>query len=185
MSAIFAIADTIKPEALDMVEELKRLEINTVLLTGDKKQTAEAIAKQAGIEKVIAQALPDEKTKAIEEYKKQGAVAMVGDGINDAPALAVADIGISLGGGTDIAIETADIILMRNDLSEIPATIKLSKNTMKKIKQNLFWAFLYNSIGIPFAALGFLSPVVAGAAMTLSSLSVVLNSLSLKWSKIS
>ncbi len=185
LSAIFAIADTIKPEALDMVEELKRLEINTVLLTGDKKQTAEAIAKQAGIEKVIAQALPDEKSKAIEGYKKQGAVAMVGDGINDAPALAVADIGISLGGGTDIAIETADIILMRNDLSEIPATIKLSKNTMKKIKQNLFWAFLYNSIGIPFAALGFLSPVVAGAAMTLSSLSVVLNSLSLKWSKIS
>lgn len=185
LSAIFAIADTIKPEALDMVEELKRLEINTVLLTGDKKQTAEAIAKQAGIEKVIAQALPDEKSKAIEDYKKQGAVAMVGDGINDAPALAVADIGISLGGGTDIAIETADIILMRNDLSEIPATIKLSKNTMKKIKQNLFWAFLYNSIGIPFAALGFLSPVVAGAAMTLSSLSVVLNSLSLKWSKIS
>jgi len=185
LSAIFAIADTIKPEALDMVEELKRLEINTVLLTGDKKQTAEAIAKQAGIENVIAQALPDEKTKAIEDYKKQGATAMVGDGINDAPALAVADIGISLGGGTDIAIETADIILMRNDLSEIPATIKLSKNTMKKIKQNLFWAFLYNSIGIPFAALGFLSPVVAGAAMTLSSLSVVLNSLSLKWSKIS
>lgn len=185
LSAIFAIADTIKPEALDMVEELKRLEINTVLLTGDKKQTAEAIAKQAGIEKVIAQALPDEKSKAIEDYKKQGAVAMVGDGINDAPALAVADIGISLGGGTDIAIETADIILMRNDLSEISATIKLSKNTMKKIKQNLFWAFLYNSIGIPFAALGFLSPVVAGAAMTLSSLSVVLNSLSLKWSKIS
>lgn len=185
LSAIFAIADTIKPEALDMVEELKRLEINTVLLTGDKKQTAEAIAKQAGIEKVIAQALPDEKSKAIEDYKKQGAVAMVGDGINDAPALASADIGISLGGGTDIAIETADIILMRNDLSEIPATIKLSKNTMKKIKQNLFWAFLYNSIGIPFAALGFLSPVVAGTAMTLSSLSVVLNSLSLKWSKIS
>lgn len=185
LSAIFAIADTIKPEALDMVEELKRLEINTVLLTGDKKQTAEAIAKEAGIEKIIAQALPDEKSKAIEDYKKQGAVAMVGDGINDAPALAVADIGISLGGGTDIAIDTADIILMRNDLSEIPAMIKLSKNTMKKIKQNLFWAFLYNSIGIPFAALGFLSPVVAGAAMTLSSLSVVLNSLSLKWSKLS
>lgn len=185
LSAVFVIADAIKPEALGMVEELKKLNINAVLLTGDKKQTAEAIATEAGIEKVIAQALPEEKSKAIEDYKKQGAVAMVGDGINDAPALAASDIGISLGGGTDIAIETADIILIRNDLSEIPAMVKLSKNTMKKIKQNLFWAFLYNSIGIPFAALGFLSPVVAGAAMTLSSLSVVLNSLSLRWSKLS
>lgn len=184
-AAIFAIGDTVKSDARETVAALKRFHINVILLTGDNQQTASAIAREVTISEVIAQALPQDKASVVERYKARGITAMIGDGINDAPALATADLGIAIGRGTDIAIEAADITLIRSDLKEIPVAIRLSQKTMRKIKQNLFWAFLYNLIGIPFAALGILSPILAGAAMAFSSVSVVLNSLSLKWSKLS
>ncbi len=178
---ILAVADTIKPSAVQAIKELGKLEINVSMLTGDNAKTAQAIAQEAGIQHVFAEVLPSNKAKQIAALQSEGhVVAMVGDGINDAPALATADIGFAMGGGTDIAIESADITLMREDLTLIPAAIRLSKMTMKKIRQNLFWAFLYNSVGIPFAALGFLSPILAGAAMAFSSVSVVTNSLLLR-----
>ncbi len=144
-----------------------------------------AIAKTAGIENILAEVLPEGKAKELRELQKAGrVVAMVGDGVNDAPALALADIGIAMGEGSDIAMESADLTLMRGDLREIYAAIQISRKTMSKIKQNLFWAFFYNSVGIPFAAMGFLNPIVAGAAMAFSSVSVVSNSLSLKKLKV-
>ena len=184
-AAIFAIGDTVKSDARETVAALKRFHINVILLTGDNQQTASAIAREVTISEVISHALPQDKASVVERYKASGITAMIGDGINDAPALATADLGIAIGRGTDIAIEAADITLIRSDLKEIPVAIRLSQKTMRKIKQNLFWAFLYNLIGIPFAALGILSPILAGAAMAFSSVSVVLNSLSLKWSKLS
>ena len=184
-AAIFAIGDTVKSDARETVAALKRFHINVILLTGDNQQTASAIAREVTISEVISHALPQDKASVVERYKARGITAMIGDGINDAPALATADLGIAIGRGTDIAIEAADITLIRSDLKEIPVAIRLSQKTMRKIKQNLFWAFLYNLIGIPFAALGILSPILAGAAMAFSSVSVVLNSLSLKWSKLS
>ena len=151
------------------------------MLTGDNKETALSVARQAGIEKVIAEVLPENKAEMVQSLKKQGlVVAMVGDGINDAPALAAADVGFAMGAGTDVAIETGDVVLLRDDLMTLPTAIALSKRTMRKIKQNLFWAFIYNLIGIPIAALGRLNPVVAACAMAFSSVSVLLNSLSLK-----
>lgn len=181
LCGILAVADTIKPSARQTVRELRELGIHVAMLTGDNAVTANAIAKEAGIEQVFAEVLPSNKAKKIADLQEDGyCVAMVGDGINDAPALATADIGFAMGSGTDIAIDSADITLMREDLGLVPAAIRLSKKTMQKIRQNLFWAFLYNSVGIPFAALGFLSPILAGAAMAFSSVSVVTNSLLLK-----
>ncbi len=180
---IIGLADIIREEAAHVITELSNMNIEAYIITGDNHSTAMAIATQAGIKEqnVFAKVLPEKKAYAVKEMKNSGGtVVMVGDGINDAPALAVADVGIAMGTGTDIAIETGDITLMNGNLITLIYAIKLSRETMKKIKQNLFWAFIYNVIGIPFAALGLLNPVVAGAAMAFSSVSVVTNSLSLK-----
>ena len=185
---IIAVADTIKEEAIQTVKKLHNLKLNVVMLTGDHELTAHAIAKILKIDHVYAQVLPEEKASTIEGLQKEGKVMMVGDGINDAVALVQSDVGVAIGSGTDVAVESADIVLMNQSLESVVATLKLSKNTMTNIKQNLFWAFAYNVIGIPFA-MGifhlvwngpFLNPMIAGAAMALSSVSVVVNALRLK-----
>lgn len=182
---IIAVADTIKENSASAVQALKDHRIEVIMLTGDNERTAKAIARQAGIENVIANVLPGEKVGVIKKLQASGkSVAMVGDGINDAPALAQADIGIAIGSGSDVAKETGGIILVKDDVRDVVAGIRLSRATMRKIKQNLFWAFIYNSIGIPIAALGYLNPIIAAAAMALSSLSVVANSATLKTLKI-
>ena len=183
---IIAVADTLKPEAKEAVAALVGEGIEVILLTGDNERTARAIARQLGIERVIAEVLPGDKAKIIKEIQGRGKmVAMVGDGVNDAPALATADIGIAIGSGSDVAKETGGIILIKDDVREVVIAIRLSRATLRKIKQNLFWAFIYNSIGIPIAAFGFLNPIIAAAAMALSSLSVIVNSALLKRAKIS
>ena len=185
MAGVIGIADTVKERSKQAIRELKRMGLKVHMLTGDNRRTAEAIAGQVGVDEVMAEVLPQHKAEAVEKLKKQGhIVAMVGDGINDSPALVTADIGIAIGTGTDIAIESSDITLIQGDLMAIPTSLKLSKMTMKKIRQNLFWAFFYNVIGIPVAASGLLSPIIAGAAMAFSSVSVVSNSLSLKRFKV-
>lgn len=180
-AGIVAVADTIKSSSSQAVARLKEQGIHVVMMTGDNKRTAEAIASEAGIDHVIAEVLPEEKAAHIAALQKQGKkVAMVGDGINDAPALATANIGMAVGTGTDVAMEAADITLMTGDLHAIADALEFSRKTMRNIKQNLFWALAYNCIGIPIAAFGFLAPWLAGAAMAFSSVSVVLNALRLQ-----
>ncbi len=188
LAGLMAAADALKPTSREAVSRLMRMEVDVVMITGDNKNTADAIAKEAGIRSVLAEVLPQDKAEEILKLQQSGKkVAMVGDGINDAPALVAADVGMAIGTGTDVAVESADIVLMRGDLGEVPAAIALSRATMRNIKQNLFWAFIYNTAGIPFAAGVFylfggplLDPIFAGAAMALSSVSVVSNALRLK-----
>ena len=176
--AVFALMDKVKESAASAVATLLKMGIPVCMLTGDNELTARAVANTLGIGNVIAQVLPQHKADEVMKFRQQGkVVAMVGDGINDAPALAAADLGFAIGTGTDVAIETGDIVLLREDLMTIPEAIQLSRKTMRIIKQNLFWAFIYNILGVPFAAAGQLNPVIAAAAMAFSSISVVLNSL--------
>jgi|FEC22Drversion2_1045045.scaffolds.fasta_scaffold00587_14 P-type Cu+ transporter len=182
---IIAVADTLKPEARDAVAALKQEGVEVIMLSGDNQRTATAIGSELGIDRVIAEVLPGDKAKVIKDLQGQGkVVAMVGDGVNDAPALATADIGIAIGSGSDVAKETGSIILIKDDVREVVLSIRLSRLTLRKIKQNLFWAFIYNTIGIPIAALGFLNPMIAAAAMALSSLSVIANSAMLKRARL-
>lgn len=189
---VIAIADTVKKTSKQAVTALKELGVDVVMLTGDNAKTAEAIRKQVNIDHVVSDVLPQDKERVIREYQEKGnIVAMVGDGINDAPALARADIGIAIGAGTDIAIESADIVLMKSDLLDVVTAIRLSKSVIRNIKQNLFWAFIYNAIGIPIAAGLFyvvwglkLNPMIGAGAMSLSSVCVVTNALRLKFFKI-
>lgn len=182
---LIAVADTLKPNAIEVVEGLKKEGVEVIMLTGDNERTAQAIGKKLGITRIIANVLPADKAAVIKNLQSEGkVVAMVGDGINDSPALAQSDIGIAIGSGSDIAKETGGIILVKDDLRDVIRSIKLSKATMRKIKQNLFWAFIYNTVGVPIAAFGLLNPIIAAAAMALSSLSVVTNSALLKGVKI-
>ncbi|MDG0843694.1 heavy metal translocating P-type ATPase [Staphylococcus equorum] len=181
LKGTIAVADTVKPSTSEAIQQLHDLNIEVVMLTGDNERTAQAIAKQVSIDTIIAEVLPEEKASKIVELQDQGkTVAMVGDGVNDAPALVQADIGIAIGTGTEVAIEAADVTILGGDLLLIPKAMKASKATIRNIRQNLFWAFGYNVAGIPIAALGLLAPWVAGAAMALSSVSVVTNALRLK-----
>ncbi|KDE48577.1 ATPase P [Geobacillus sp. CAMR12739] len=185
LAGIIAVADTVKESSKEAIQTLKQMGIDVYMATGDNQRTAEAIANEVGIEHVYAEVLPENKANIVEELQKQGKrVAMVGDGINDAPALAKADIGMAIGTGADVAIETADVTLVGGDLRHIPKAIELSRQTMKNIRQNLFWALFYNTIGIPVAAFGLLEPWIAGAAMAFSSVSVVANALRLKRVKL-
>ncbi len=191
LMGIIAVADVIKPDSAQAISELKGMGIRVVMLTGDNERTANAIGSQAGVDEVIAGVLPDGKESVIRRLKESGKVAMVGDGINDAPALTRADIGIAIGAGADVAVDAADVVLMKSSLMDVPAAIRLSRSTLRNIHENLFWAFFYNSIGIPLAAGVFinlfgweLNPMFAAAAMSLSSFCVVSNALRLNFADI-
>ena len=178
--ALFAIADKPRPQAVDAIKQLHKLGVHTLMVTGDMQKTADYIAAQVGIEQVVANAKPEQKLAIIKDFQQMNQqIGMIGDGINDAPALAAADVGFAIGSGTDIAIESADLTLVHGDIRKVTDAISLSTDTIKIIKQNLFWAFAYNTVSIPVAALGKLNPMIASAAMALSSVSVVLNSLRL------
>ena len=178
---LVAVADPLRDSSRAAVARLKKLGVEVVMLTGDNAATAAAIAKEAGVTRFEAEVLPGDKARAVEKLKAGGQrTGMAGDGINDAPALAAADVSFAMGAGSDVAMEAADVTLMRNDLASVPDAIALSRATLAKIRQNLFWAFIYNVLGIPLAALGFLNPVVAVAAVAMSSVSVVSNSLLLR-----
>ena len=191
LAGIIAVADVIKEDSPQAIKELQNMGVHVVMLTGDNERTARAIGRQAGVDEVIAGVLPDGKESVIRSLKQKGKVAMVGDGINDAPALTRADIGIAIGAGTDVAIDAADIVLMKSRLSDVPAAIRLSRATLRNIHENLFWAFFYNAVGIPLA-MGLwiplngwkLNPMFGAAAMSLSSFCVVTNALRLNLFKI-
>ncbi|HLE06875.1 MAG TPA: copper-translocating P-type ATPase, partial [Candidatus Nanoarchaeia archaeon] len=178
------INDPIKEGSKEAISELKNRGASVYMITGDNEITARAVANEVGITNVISKVKPEDKAKKVSELKKQGLTAFIGDGVNDAPALAVSDVGIAIGSGTDVAIETGDVILVKGDLRKVLSAVKLSSHTINKVKQNLFWAFFYNVIAIPAAFMGLLNPVIAGSAMAMSSVSVVTNSLLLKFKKI-
>jgi Cu+-exporting ATPase len=184
---IFSFGDQVKPGVVEVIARLKLMQIQTVMISGDNQIVANQLAKVIGIDQVYAEVMPGDKAKIIQRLKSESpdaCIAMVGDGVNDAPALAAADVGIAMSTGTDIAMHVSGMTLMRGDPGLVPDAIEISKETWKKIKQNLFWAFIYNLVGIPLAALGYLTPVVAGAAMAASSISVISNALLLRgWSR--
>lgn len=185
IAGILGVADVIRQESIDVIKQLKDLGVEVWMLTGDNKRTAAHIGKLVGINHIMAEVLPQDKANKVAELKAQGKmVAMVGDGINDAPALATADVGIAIGSGTDIAMESADVVLMNASLSTLVSAFKASRKTMKNIKENLFWALIFNTLGIPLAGVGMLTPMIAGTAMAFSSFTVVSNSLRLKRAKI-
>jgi Cu+-exporting ATPase len=188
LAAVIGVADPVRPTSREAIARLERMGLEVVMLTGDGRPTAEAVAREAGVARVVAGVLPEGKLEEIERLQREGkVVAMVGDGVNDAPALARADVGIAMGSGTDVAVEASDVTLMRPDLGAVADAIALSRRTMRTMRQNLFWAFAYNVVGIPVAAGALypafgmlLSPVLASAAMAGSSVSVVTNSLRLR-----
>jgi Cu+-exporting ATPase len=181
LMAMMAFADTPRASARQAVAKLSEMGIRSIMLTGDNRGSANAVAASLGLTEVVAEVLPEDKARIVAELKERyGQVAMVGDGVNDAPALARADLGIAMGSGTDVAIEAAGVTLMRSDPLAVADALDIARRTQAKIRQNLFWAFIYNVAGIPLAALGLLSPVIAGAAMAFSSVSVVSNALLLR-----
>ena len=191
LAGVIAVADPVKSDSAQAISELKTMGIQVVMITGDNTRTAEAVGKQAGVDRVVANVLPDGKAQAVENLQKQGKVAMVGDGINDAPALATADVGVAIGAGADVAIDSADVVLVNSSLSQLVSAVKLSRATLRNIHENLFWAFFYNLLGIPLAAGVFLpifhwelTPMFGAAAMSLSSFCVVSNALRLNFAKI-